>query len=64
MALWSANRFYLVSPLEGKPMLSSGSKSTGLIRGQGPDGPREGILDCRRLFVSCSLRCSWWEKGD
>lgn len=47
MALWSANRFYLVSPLEGKPMLSSGSKSTGLIRGQDPDGPREGILDCR-----------------
>lgn len=25
-------------------MLSKGSKSTGLIRGQGPDGPLDGIL--------------------
>lgn len=32
-------------------MLSNGSRSTGLIRGQGPDGPLEGIW----LVVGCIL---------
>lgn len=36
---------HLVSPFEGKPMLSKGSRSTGLRRCHGPDGPLAGMVD-------------------
>lgn len=36
---------YLVSPFEGKPMLSKGSRSTGLRRCHGPEGPLAGMAD-------------------
>lgn len=51
---------YLVSPLDGKPMLSRGSRSTGLRRCHGPDGPLAGMVGGH---LACKVMWLWMHRS-